>query len=294
MHGDKFLAGMHLTMIARPVLCLCLLAGLAACGPSGDDNGTDPPIIVDPPPPPDGDTTNYVPLPHQTSSATSDVVMMTVSADTARQIRQGQLDRANDRLTLGGTSGVFSAATLQIDLSDGSRLTIQNLPTGFVERVTLQPASGATQVGIIGVPTAPAGLPDSGQVTYTGTDLARVQVIDGSDAYDLTGNVRITADFTRGEVDITLSALDGQRIGASGTEMLTNVATIRINDASFANGVFSGGTFTITGSELPTSFSSSVIFEMTGQIFGPEADEAGGVLRISDSDFRLVGTFVGD
>jgi len=152
---------------------------------------------------------------------------------------------------------------------------------GHAARFVSTPTGGPNTIGVLGFPTPQSQMPVSINATYFGDTQITAQI--GSDFYELDGTARLTADFGSRQVsELTLNKLSGQLFPALGaTQSVSNVGIIKIsgigiNGSGLSGGrsISSGGTIVLSGRQTNT---------LSGQFFGPNAEEAGGVWVIDDS-----------
>ncbi len=225
---------------------------------------------------------------HQINPTSSTVTLVTAD-----------FDRSTDRIIVSGLAGDIDGSRVNVTLDDGGFITIVDGPTDYVARYTGQPQNGDPFFGVIGVPTVVTDLPSPGTATYTGVASSQIQIIDGSAVYDLTGSTTASVDFDGGDVDVTISSLDGTRMdGVSAPTNVSNVAIVRIEDADLSGNTFSGGNAAFESSQISTALSGTEIVNTSGGLFGPSGDELGGVLLIDDTSgagtLLIQGTFTAD
>ena len=154
---------------------------------------------------------------------------------------------------------------------------------------------------VFGARTETTGLP-AGTATYSGRMYARNLPED----YDnfarlgsMRGNWRLVADFSESKLQGDIRRISVRRPGEDYYRYLPYTTYFRISNGEIVDGRF---TASVSGVDLAENappdtdtvrgFSGSIL----GEFYGPEAEEAGGVLRASRaSDSRvLVGSFGGD
>lgn len=211
----------------------------------------------------------------------------------------GELDVANDRITLADLSGTINSAGTLVDLDDGGQIALLSADTADVGLFQIEPATGNPRFGVYGNPTDfTVFTPDSG-ASFSGADTAIVQILDGTTIYDLTGDLTASVDFDNSRVSVAIAGLDGQRTdGVSAPVAVTDVAQIGINNALLIGGAYTGGTATFTSAEIAATLSGTESVASRGAIFGEAADEIGGVFVIDDinasGSLLLRGQYVGD
>ncbi len=137
-----------------------------------------------------------------------------------------------------------------------------------------------------GVPTTPGGMPTTGSAAYNGF-MDGYYANGANEIWDLTGSASLTADFAAAQITGALNNISATHItGSLGT---TTFGDVGINGA-IAGDTFSGSASSSGISGIPgsTSMSGSAL----GQFYGPNADEVGGVFRMSSSSGgEAVGAF---
>ena len=211
---------------------------------------------------------------HQLQSATR-----SVSTNT------GSLGRANDTVSIAGLNGTIDDARTSVTLQSGGTITLTRAAFDFVAAFQAQPSGDDPFFGIVGIPTDASQLPRSGTASYTGTNSTELQIIDGSAVFDLLGDTDVSVEFSAPQkLSVTLSNLDGTRAnGLTPTGSVSNVAVVSINDATIANGRFSGGTAEFSSTQISAALSGAEIVSSSGAFFGPSGEELGGVLLIDDT-----------
>ncbi|PUB09953.1 transferrin-binding protein-like solute binding protein [Yoonia sediminilitoris] len=264
------------------------LSSLVACGGGGGGGGGD----ADP-----SQLPRYVDLADATSTQTSGLVSHQLNPATITvALREGTFIRADNSFTLGDLAGRIDAARKTVTLDGGGTITLEDGDTSFVAMYTAEPFVGNPTVGVVGVSTEARDLPVSGSVSYAGS--SQIVIIDGSALYELRGSTQAAATFQDGggDVDITFADLNGTRSGPGDPADVTNVARIQIDNAMIANGGFTGGTATLTSTQITTTLSGSEVVTTSGGFYGPRADEIGGVFVIDDTQdegsLSLQGSFV--
>jgi hypothetical protein len=261
---------------------MCLLA---ACGGSGGGGAA-------------VDGTNYVGLFVTTSNATSGLQSTMVAGTVAAQTVPDTIDRTSDRVTVGGLLGTIAADRQTVALDEGGTVTITQGSPEFVALFVAEPITQDPFIGVIGQPTALAGVPQSGEVAYLGNDNVVLEVIDGTDLYDLVGTGTVTVNFGSNLVALSVTDIEGSRTtGVASPVAVTDVAIVDITGATLSQNGFSGGNASISNSNFSNSLSGNEMIDLNGALFGPGADEIGGIVLIDDTltgAFRLRGTFVAD
>ncbi len=219
----------------------------------------------------DAATTGTVPL----SFASLNAANNTTTSGT------GSLDRTSGDASIAGLSGNVDAARRLMQITSGGQVALTANPGRFAVRYQASPQGTQTTTGVVGVSTLASDMPTSGSATYSGDTQLSAQV--GTSLYELTGTAAIAASFgSGGTVTTTLSGLSGQRIPTvAAASSVSNVGTITLSGASVSGTGFAGGTSATTGSTLALSGTQTT--SVSGQFFGPQATEAGGVFVINDT-----------
>ncbi|MEO1423231.1 MAG: transferrin-binding protein-like solute binding protein [Pseudomonadota bacterium] len=208
----------------------------------------------------------------------------------------GTLDHGINQFSLGGWTGTLDKTTGAVALSGGGTATVEKGTTKHVAFYTAE-ASGENPVfGVVGQATNAADLPTTGSASYAGQ--SQVTIVDSVATFDLTGTSRVDVDFSRGNASVTMTDLDGTRTtGISSPAMLTDVATVTITDMNVTGGTFSGGTTAVSSPYVLGNLTPSAVTQTSGGLYGPTANEVGGVFRTDDSaagDLLVQGAFVGE
>ncbi|MEO1637710.1 MAG: hypothetical protein AAFU41_00510 [Pseudomonadota bacterium] len=259
---------------------------LAACGGGGGGGGGNAGF-------------SYAALFDASSAATSDLITASVNPSTgAQDSDEEELNRGADTITLAGLPGSFDPATRTVTFDGGGTATLTNGPTTFVAQFTAEPVGVDPFNGVVGVPTAVGDLPTTGQV-YAATD-ARVVIIDsqsGPNIYDLTATLSVDVDFAGGNADMMFTNLDGTK---NNSDAVDDVAVFSILGATLTDNQITGGTAEFTGTigEIDTSLTTNEIVMTNAALYGPGADEVGGVFTIDDragtGNLFIVGSFTAD
>lgn len=137
---------------------------------------------------------------------------------------------------------------------------------------------------IIGLETLAANVPTSGTFTYNGTSVAVIN--DGSHFYDLVGSTAATLTLTNqsSNLDVTLNGFSGERTavvgGATSSGAFNNIA-ITWQNAEICNATrFCNGSVNVLGTAA--TLSQNATSDAAGALFGPSANEIGGVIDIVD------------
>ena len=150
---------------------------------------------------------------------------------------------------------------------------------------------------VFGARTETTGLP-AGTATYSGRMVAE-NFPEEDERSDMLGNWRLVADFSESKLQGDIRGISVRRPGEDYYRDLPYTTYFSISNGEIVDGRF---TASVSGVDLAENappdtdtvrgFSGSIL----GEFYGPEAEEAGGVLRASRaSDSRvLVGSFGGD
>lgn len=137
---------------------------------------------------------------------------------------------------------------------------------------------------IIGLETVAANVPTSGTFTYNGTAVAVIN--DGSNFYDLVGSSTATLTLTNqsSDFDVTLYGFSGERIAAedgAATNGPFNDISITWQNAEICNSArICNGSVNVLGTAA--TLSQNVTSDAAGALFGPSANEVGGVIDVVD------------
>jgi hypothetical protein len=140
---------------------------------------------------------------------------------------------------------------------------------------------------ITGYRTQGAAMPNSGTATYTGTDNVHGYTFQANNSSNLTGNGSVTVDFAHGTVSGKLTNIFSE-----------NASSLRSswNDISFT-GTFGAASpsFAGTSSVSSVSYSNEALKSGTqgvvsGEFYGPGAENVGAVWSLSDDKTAAMGT----
>ena len=246
---------------------------------------------------PDVDNTNYISFFDPTSTETSALRSTSVADGDAMQGTSDTIVRTSGRVVLGGLPGIIDANRETVTLDEGGTVFILRGATDYVARLVAEPAVSEPFIGVIGQPTATAGVPTTGQVTYGGVDNIVLEIIDGADLYDLTGSGSLTANFQNRRARMSITDLAGTRTTGLSTASVSDVVTIELTGAPISRGQISGGNAFLIDSTLANALSGSELVDLDAMFFGPAAAEVGGIVVIDDSAagaLRIQGVFTAE
>jgi|GEM_PF-3567814 len=257
---------------------------LAACG------GASPEMVTDTPRP------IITPFSEETDpEVTLAGVFLDSGARTTGSLN-GTLDRTSEELSIGTQSGRVNADATEVLLADGGRIAITPSQAGFAARFIATPQNSARTIGVIGVATPVADLPN-GSASFSGN--ADVIIQDDVTLYTLTGDASLTANFSvrGGSVTTEVTDLKGtQRLGVTAPESVNDVATITFSDSEMLRATFSGGALTLNSDKL-TAISDDAVVSLDGVFLGDGADEVGVTFVIDDDaagSITAFGTILAD
>lgn len=239
------------------------------------------------------DPATYVAFADLSSKATTTLTGVAVdsSARTATTL-SGTLNRSADTATVGTADGSINANRTLITLTSGGTIALDPAGNTYSARYDAQPTVGNRTFGVVGEATATRDMPMSGTATFNGA--SKVTIQDGVNLYDLTGDSKVDVNFQSGNVDTTISNLNGTVQGGFGpAAAANNVTTLTLNGASVSGNTFSGGRAAITGGTL-TPLSGSETTANEGVFYGPLAAETGGGFVVNDarSSKVIIGDFI--
>ncbi|MEJ6402866.1 transferrin-binding protein-like solute binding protein [Yoonia sp. 2307UL14-13] len=155
----------------------------------------------------------------------------------------------------------------------------------FSRIVLIEPRS---LFGVVGLDVQ-GDLPTTGTTMYNEGWVNMTAILEEG-TYGLTGDATFEAAWNDGGGNINGRFFNLS--GSIGETSVENQGTIILTDATITGDNFSGGRVTGTGIFAPLNVTSST----SGNFFGPEADELGGVLVFNDTseDIRVLGAFQAD
>jgi hypothetical protein len=137
---------------------------------------------------------------------------------------------------------------------------------------------------IVGLETLAANVPTSGTFTYNGTSVAVIN--DGSHFYDLVGSSTATLTLANqsSDLDVTLNGFSGERtavVGGATTNGTFNDISITWQNAKICNITrLCNGSVNVLGTAA--TLSQNATSDAAGALFGPSANEVGGVIDVVD------------
>lgn len=283
-----------------PSLCVLLAAlTLSACGGGGGGGSNDPDVedmtdfdVVigtenDP-------TVTYPAFSDATAPINSDLRYISLNAALVGANGSATLDHDGGTITSGVLAGTLNSGRTSVALAGGGTGTLSNPDSNeFLRLFQIQGGANSGTIGVIGIETDPTDIPAPtvGTVEYGGT--ASVTAAPGDqNLYVLSGDVNVTADWATSTVTTRFGNFSGTANGnAAGSglgQMIISGATIG------ADGSFTGGSITGTGTVFGSLSGTSGLSGTRGQFFGPDADEVGGVLVIDQGDFEGAGVYTAE
>jgi hypothetical protein len=311
------------------LLAAVVAANLAACaGGGGGGGGTDAPTLIPPPapippaPPPPAPSLGLL-APVQTASPASPVtgggmtvfplLMTVVSADfagdqaTTEQGATLSVDSVTGRSALTINNAALGVSNVQGNASASNRPPVPNGTLGVYEGPG---ALAYTRYGawaiwapntafrngaswLSGLPSPAAQLPLSGSAAYSGTAegwVSEYHLCTCASAGVFRGDVQVSADFATRAVSGSMTKLD------VGTDLFIT-GPIALNDIGFAATLdpaqnrFTGTTRVTSNPHGTHALSQNATGTITGQFFGPSAQEVGAVFTLSDGVGRVIGSF---
>jgi hypothetical protein len=199
----------------------------------------------------------------------------------------------NHTFDLNAASASAIAGFLQVleKPSDGSQHALfinPNLAYSTYGVWLYAPAGGnSSMVGAysFGQWTPSANVPTSGTATYSGSTIGLLEQPSGN--YDLTGDARLTADFSAMTVTGNLTNMKATN-NATGVTTPWNNMAMSAAVTSSRNGFAGSISSTSTSTTTPVALSGNV----TGHLYGPHAEEIGGSWWATDgASTAAVGSF---
>ncbi len=265
------------------VILAASTCGLAACTGSSDGSGGGGGIPT---------SEEYTEFDNTSSLTPSPLTFVAITnTGTPSSGNAGTLAHNLGAITGGQLQGTLNGDLSVITLSSGGFANLSN-PESTAEylRIFRTEGTGSDLFGVVGQATNLVDMPDinTGSASYSG--VVELQVDDGDATYALTGDAAITAFWMTSSVNSTFDELSGTR---NDSEIVNDVGTISISNATIAGSGFSGGTLSTTGTVFDVTAGAS-IDGTNGQFFGPAADEVGGTIVIDDTDLSVLGVFIAD
>lgn len=202
-------------------------------------------------------------------------------------------------LTIGGvddyplelTGGDPATGTAELDGTAGSNASsvdarlLQWTTYGMWSVTTPDFTSGTIGYFTSGIQTPSGSLPTMGTGNYSGSTTGTA--FNASGTYDIAGDLDMTVDWASSTLTGTLGNMTATN-GGSSTAWNTVEFTGGLSGSAFS------GTTSVTGAAGgPAGLGGTATGDVTGQIYGPFADEAGGVWTISDGNTIAAGAFGG-
>jgi hypothetical protein len=137
---------------------------------------------------------------------------------------------------------------------------------------------------IVGLETLSGNVPTSGTFTYNGTAIAVIN--DGTHFYDLVGSSRATLDLGNqtSDLDVTLDGFSGDRTAVADGNTTSGVfpgISVTWQNANICNSTqFCNGSANVLGTAA--TLSQNATSDAGAALFGPSAEEIGGVIDIVD------------
>lgn len=191
-------------------------------------------------------------------------------------------------------AGSLNATSTEIALDGGGTVALTNpAATEYVRFFEASPTGGDAFSGVVGFRTAAGDLPQSGRTSYSGR--AEVLAVDPEATYAFDGAAEVRVDFDTARVSVRLTNLTGER--RQGTEVRsTAIDSIVISNSVLSDGLFSGGTPSVTGAPFALSGSAEASGS-EGALYGAGADEAAGRIVIRDpggENATILGRYAAD
>jgi len=194
-----------------------------------------------------------------------------------------------------GVNGIALGSGAKTSVSSGTFSSyVAPLPNTNSGSWFIRPDRGDPVGGVwsTGFSTLPASIPTASFKLYFGDVgglISEYHISDGGSVGLVDGNLSLSANY----VTRTISgSITGLRVGTDGIYRPGPV-----NNLSFT-ATFSPGTNTYTGEVVsgsspggPNAFQAGARGTISGQFFGPRAEEIGGVLTLSDGTSRLIISF---
>ncbi len=215
------------------------------------------------------------------------------AAATGETLNFRKVAIVNDSAVNGSINGTLNAGRTTLTLAGNDTVTLSNPANTEYMRVFDGTIGGQNQFGVVGQVTDNSDVPQTGAgtVAYNGVVIMDVENDDG--IYNLTGDARISVDWDGRDVDTRFDSLSGQFTGAGNNQTVGSVSgTIEVTGATLSNSSFSGGNLTTANGIFASNDTPTV--DHKGQLFGPNADEVGGVLVLSADDLNVNAIFAAE
>jgi len=266
-HHEKFMSVNQVPVI------ICLALSVAGCGGGGSATVNEPPVTF---------------LDVADGGDLAVVAVELTTNDASLDSSTGDFNAGDGSFSLVGQTGAVHNDRSAIDVDDGGRIALELEPNAFAGRFDVEVPGRSPSFGVVGIPTSAASLPQSGQASFEGNSKLTAQ--DGQDLYELTGSATIAVDFQSELVTLSVTDMEGQIIPvfsqASEVELPDQlvIADMQLNGSAFGGGSASltGGTFGLT---------ASVQTDTSGQIYGPNEEDIGGIFVIDDTENGTVQIF---
>jgi C-lobe and N-lobe beta barrels of Tf-binding protein B len=280
--------------IFRITSTCALLASLAVSNGCVSQEGGSTPPIKNPP----LDQNSYTKPLDPSSNSIGDVSSYGIEISSSEILTaKGTINFLTGRIELESLSGDLIGPLGTIELDTGGSLNLVDSPGEYVEIYNSQGTIEGTSIGIIGSPTIEKYLPAVGTASYVGE--ASALILDGTYVYELQGKSSVTANFTTGIATINISNLSGTVSNGLGEiNQVSDVLTITLSNALVVGNQIYGATVEFSNSSLSATLSGHQETVLQGGVFGPSADEVGGVFIIDDQtnggSILVDGWFVAD
>ena len=226
----------------------------------------------------------------QTTGSAAITVLSLDAASVETDQETGTLDFANGTLSIGGETWTANADRTRVT-SGNDVVTFDGSLDTDPRRFTAAIGSQTTR-GIAGLAPEAGNLP-TGTATYAG--YAVVTATAEAEIFELTGDVRVTADFGAASPVVTteISGLSGTRQALlAAPTTIADAGSLTISGAPMLGNGFSGGTAVVTSPVF--ALSGDATTSLDGAFLGADAEAVGGVFAIAGGDTRIFGDFVAE
>lgn len=184
----------------------------------------------------------------------------------------------------GGTVSGTTSEGYEFEITRSNETLIYTLTGQYIVALTAgaNPSRYAGGGFVTGSVPAIGDLPGSGIASYSG-DFIGYSTVAG----EVIGDFEMTADFAGGTIAGSITNIETKSLDSINN--LTLDATIT-NDEGYYEGIVTVGL--VTGGA--GDFSFNTIGAVEGGFYGPNAEETGGVIRVSDGQNILTGSFGGN